>query len=150
VKVVTSEDVIETLKANGKGWSDDVGDMLALPRKLFVMRSEEASFYSGDLRFGIMGINSALAAGKLSARETDYGIALYSTGGSIYFVLADLKRRIIVRERVFCIHDKPPEKDWAEVKERIGNALSLATSDLKEGSVIISDQIVRKVKLSSV
>jgi hypothetical protein len=146
VKKINSSEVISTLKANGKGWTDDIAEMLSIPQKLFMMRTDSGTFYSTDERFGMSGIMS-LGPGPLKAQKTDYGIALYSTGGSVYFVLADIGRKIIVRERLFCIHDDPPEKDWSKVKERIASALSAAAEE-KEGSVIISDQQLRKAKLA--
>lgn len=136
IQKVSSSEVIATLRANGKGWSEDMAALLSLPQQLFMMKTESGTFYSSDERFGISGM---LAPGPLRAQKGEYGIALYSTnGGKIYFVLADIGRRIIVRETLFSIHDEPPQKDWSGVKERIESALSSAAGE-KEGVVILSD-----------
>ena len=146
MRTVSSEDIVAELKATGRGWTEDIRGLLAVPPQLFVRKSAEGSYYSKDLRFGITEILSGLDSGPIKARPTDYGIALYSTGGGVYFVLADLGRRIIIRERLFSIHDKPPERDWKEIKERIRDALSIAAGD--KGHAVVSDGMVRKVSIS--
>jgi hypothetical protein len=139
-------DVIATLKASGMEWTDEILPLLSIPEHILMLQTDSGTFYSADERFGILGIPAALGPGPLSCQKTDYGIALYSTGGNAYFILADLSRRIIVRERIFSIHDNPPEKDWNIVLEKIRAALS-AAMDAKE-DVVISDQGLRKVRLS--
>ena len=150
-KTVGAQELVSTLKSAGRGWTDDMPGLLALPeRTLVMMKTEDTAYYSKDLRFGIASILSKLdSGGPINASDNEYGIALYSTGGSVYFVLADIGRKIIVRERMFCIHEKPQEKDWKDVKLNMDSALVFAAS-AEKGTVIVSDAgSIRKAKLES-
>jgi hypothetical protein len=145
---VGPEEVISTLKSIGKDWTDDIPSLLRLPERLFMLKSGDGTYYSGDERFGIMGIPAALGPEPLKAGKGDYGIALYSTGGgSVYFVLEDMSRGIIVRERIYCIHEKPPEGSWASVRGHIEAAL--AASSAHKGSVAVHDLSLRVLRQSS-
>ncbi|MEW6721920.1 MAG: hypothetical protein AB1324_01520 [Candidatus Micrarchaeota archaeon] len=148
---VDSGEVIAVLRATGKGWTDDIRELLRLPAQLYMIRTGDGTFYSSDERLGILGIPAALGPEPLKAEKIDYGIALYSTGGSVYFILADMERRIIVRERMFCIHEKPPETDWTLVKEGIQSALSASESETarKQGLIAVFDRALKLVKMSS-
>jgi hypothetical protein len=150
VREVGSEDVIKALRSVGKGWTDDIGEMLGLPSRLFMESADDATYYSADRSFGIKSILSSFRSDSVDASATDYGIALYSSGSSVYFVFADLKRRLVVRERMFCFHENPPERDWSAVKERLSAALSMAGSDSirNGGLIVVSDQYVRPMRLA--
>lgn len=148
LKTVGSEDVIDALKGIGRGWTEDIRGLLSLPPRLFMKRSDEGTLYSRDLRFGIEDVLASMDSGSLKARMTDYGIAVYSTGGGeVLLVFADLGRRVVIREKLFSIHDKPPEKDWKGISGRMQDALSIAAPE-KEGTAILWDEIIRKVKVS--
>jgi hypothetical protein len=147
---VTSGEVLGELRRIGKGWDDEIESLLELPATLLRSSGEGAKYYSKEESFGIGDVVIGLRYGSLGLPKTNYGIAVYDTSGSVYFVLVDMRRRIIVRERLYCIHDQPPEKDWAAVKEAIKDASSLASSESsrKGTAIAIYDGILRSVPAS--
>lgn len=147
IRKVSSEDVAGALRQVGRDWSEDIRGALRIPAQLYMLKTVDGTFYSADDRFSITGIPAALGPEPLKAEKNDYGIALYSTGGSVYFVLEDMNRGIIVRERIYCIHDTPPEGSWAAVGQAVRAALDAAGS--KKGMVAAYDQGLRMLKPSA-
>ncbi len=123
---VSSKQVLGTLKAYGKGWDAELEKLLNVPDRLFMLEMDDATYYSSENRFGFSDMMLSMGSGTLKRPPADYGIALYGKGGSVYFILADMNRRIVVRERLHCIHENPPERDWGQVKAKIKDALALA------------------------
>ncbi len=144
VRKVSSADVVSALRQIGRGWSDDIQRALGIPDQMYMLKTGDGTFYSADERFSIMGIPAALGPEPLKAEKNDYGIALYSTGGSVYFVLEDMSRGIIVRERIYCIHERPPEGSWEPVGQAIRAALEAAGSH--KGMVAAYDKTLRMLK----
>jgi hypothetical protein len=147
IKMVSADDAAATLSQIGRDWSEDIKRELSIPQKLYSMKTSDATFYSSNERFSIMGVPAALGSQPLKAEKGDYGIALYSSGGSVYFVLEDMNRGIIVRERIYCIHDTPPEGSWTAVREAVRAALDASGS--KKGMVAAYDLTLRMLKPSA-
>lgn len=148
---VSSGAVLEELRSMGKGWDKEIESLLELPATLLRSSGDGVKYYSKEESFGIGDVVLGLRYGNLGLPKTGYGIAVYDTSGSVYFVLVDMRRRIIVRERLFCIHDEPPEKDWAAIKNAIRAASSLSSAEpaRKEGAIAVSDGTLRTVPLSA-
>ncbi len=148
---ISSGEVLGELRSLGKGWDKETEALLELPATLLRSSGEGAKYYSKEEGFGIGDVVLGLRYGNLGLPKTGYGIAIYDTSGSVYFVLVDMRRRIIVRERLYCIHDEPPEKDWSSVRSAIRAASSLASGDAarKEGAIAISDGALRTVPASA-
>ncbi len=147
VRKVSSDEVVGALRQIGRDWSEDIRRDLRIPGQMYMLKTGDGTFYSADDRFSIMGIPAALGPEPLKAEKNDYGIALYSSGGSVYFVLEDMSRGIIVRERIYCIHERPPEGSWEPVGRAIRAALDAAGSH--KGMVAAYDQTLRMLKPSA-
>ncbi len=125
---VPKAQVVSELKALGTGWDDETEALLAIPGELFRNSGEGTIYFSKEKEFGISDIALGLAYGRVGKPKTEYGIAIHDTAGNTYFILADMKRRIIVKERLSGLHDQPSEKDWSVVKRAISAAAALASS----------------------
>jgi hypothetical protein len=149
VRLVSSKEVLNRLKGLGRGWDEEIERLFSMPASLYQGTAETSGYYSEDRGFGIISLVRGMDAGSfVIPSKTSYGVAIYEKAGSVYFVLADLGRRIIVRERMLDYSDEPPEKGWSAVKEKIMAALSLAGSDRarNEGLIAVYDGILKTVK----
>ncbi len=147
-QVVSGTDLIDAMRAQGTDWDERLAKLVNAPASLHKRSVDGMTQYSKSGRFEIDSILSGLALHRVGAGLTDFGAAFYSTQGSVYFVFADMERRVIVKERVFCIHETPPEKSWRSVAGHIEAALSYAQSDelRKNGLVAVYDQMLSAVK----
>lgn len=145
-RTVPGEDLINAMKAHGADWDDSVARLINAPQTLFKRSVGGMTQYSKSGKFDIDRIVSDLALHNLSSGLTDFGAAFYSTQGSVYFVFADMERRVIVKERLFCIHETPPERSWREVAEHIEAALSYAQDKASKGLVAVYDQMLSAMK----
>ncbi len=126
---ISSKQVFKTLKVLGKGWSGEFERLLAAPEELFYYFDEGSSSeqFSSDKRFGLAALAHCIPEGRLVVPECEYGILLYETASTVYFVLFDKKRRIAVREPIKCYHESPPEGDWKEVREHLKSTIERAS-----------------------
>jgi hypothetical protein len=140
VQTVSRAEAVEVLKSLGKGWSKEVEAILAMPDRLYSVQEDDGRYFSRDESFGIFGAVAAMPLrGRMSVKSDDYGIAIYGSAGKIFVLLLDMGRRIAVKETLYCIHDKPPEKDWGVMASKIKSAASTATA-LKGNKAVLSDQ----------
>lgn len=149
VRLVSSKELINRLKGIGRGWDEDLEKLFSMPASLYQGNAETSGYYSEDRGFGIINLVRGMEAGSfVIPSKTSYGVAIYEKAGSVYFVLADMRRRIIVRERMVDYSSEAPERDWDAVKKEILAALSLAQSDRarNEGLIAVYDGILRQVK----
>ncbi|MFN7991177.1 MAG: hypothetical protein U0R44_03385 [Candidatus Micrarchaeia archaeon] len=141
---VSRSKVIEELRGLGRGWTEDIAALLGLPQELYRSSGEGTIYFSKEREFGIGETALGLSSGRLRAPKTQYGIAIHDRAGSVYIILVDMQRRIIVRERLFCMHDQPPEKDWGAVKTAILSAGALMTdAERGKGSIAVFDGSAR-------
>ncbi|MEW6722703.1 MAG: hypothetical protein AB1324_05565 [Candidatus Micrarchaeota archaeon] len=127
VKVDRSS-LINALKGFGEGFDEELEQLLQVPEKLYLTTGGAYRHYSKDEKGGIGFLMQGLQVGKLYAPDTEFGVVLYETASTIYVVIADSKRRVVVRGRLQCLYDEEMAKDWAPVKEDLKAALSLASS----------------------
>lgn len=119
---VSSEGMMKAIKNLAAGWDSELENLLAPPESLF--RSDGYGIiFSSDKEFKIDRIVSDLSRGRLSEDYRTYGIFVYETSSTVYFVLADTKRRIIVKQRLSSLHT-PDIEGWKGVKRAIKDALS--------------------------
>ena len=144
-KTVSYGEVLEELRGMGKGWDKETESLLGLPATLFRTSGDGARYYSKEESFAIGDVVLGLRYGELGTPRTSYGIAVYDTSGTTYLVLVDMRRRIIVRERLYCVHDEPPEKDWSAVKDAIRAAAALSAGD--PAIIAVSDGTLRTLAL---
>jgi hypothetical protein len=126
---VPGSSVINALKGYGEGFDSELEKLLEVPEKMFYFAGPASQQYSKEENGGVGHLVQGLETGKFYAPGTDYGIALYETASTIYVVIADAKRRVVVRGRLQCYHDEDMAKDWAPIKEGLKAALALASSE---------------------
>lgn len=137
VRIAPANEVIARLSGLGRNWTPDIAKVLAVPARLMVSESDTAAYYTSDTN-GSMG-NIVLAINARAKPDKPgfvYGLAIYETGNSTYLVIADMKRRIIVRERLSCYQNQPVGDDWNRVNRAITAAVSAAH---KSTGMIFSD-----------
>ncbi|MEW6035401.1 MAG: hypothetical protein AB1529_02200 [Candidatus Micrarchaeota archaeon] len=136
---VSREDAASGLAGYAQNWSEDVKAALALPARLYRREAGNAITLSDDAGFGINAVLARFLSSGHMDRKPDmgYGIAVYETTSTVYLVLADMGRRIMVREPLMRYMDKPQKKDWAEVAGAIRAAEAAAKA--KPGRVAVSD-----------
>ncbi len=143
---VSSADVIKRLKGLARGWDSELESKLSMPAMLYESTGGSSQYYSSDANFSISNILMSLAMGASpDVSGMSYGLGLHERAGTVYFVLADPERRIIVRQRIVCYHNTPPELDWGAVKSAIRSAEAGASSEdaRKGGLVAIYDGSLR-------
>jgi hypothetical protein len=148
---VRGSDVVKSLSFRGKGWDNESETLLAVPDTLYRFEGEGTFTYSSDRQSGIGGLIRALRNGSQYIRpKADYGITLYETASTTYFVLFDASRKILVRAILHCYHDKPPEKNWSDIKQAIKTAVALSQSDegKKKDSLAVHDGFARIEKIA--
>ncbi|MCI0504164.1 hypothetical protein L0Y65_05655 [Candidatus Micrarchaeota archaeon] len=140
-----SQEVLRGFKMLANGWGSGVESALRLPPELFYSRGVGARFYSSCESSDLGGLLLGLGAGKLILPDTDYGIVLYETSSSVYFMLFDAKRRICVREPLMCFDSTPMEREWPKIRKSIDEATALAASDdaKKNGLFAVYDGTLR-------
>lgn len=145
---VSSKEMFERLKGLAPGWDKEMESLLSAPPTLELSSKAPAEYYSMSVNFEISEIISSAIDGRLRPTEKGYGIGLYEKANSVYFVFADLGRRIIVKDRIVCYQDDPPEGDWGTVKKAVKAALALAEKDdvKKKGLVAVYDGTLRTAR----
>ncbi len=147
VTLVRSKDAAEELKRFGTGWDMETESLLRLPDELFRMDSGQALSFSKGEPGGLSSALAAMERGSMPASLPEYCITVYETASSVFFVLCDMARRIFVREKIECIHDPVPQRDWSAVRERIKAAERAAAATKDKDTVALSDGPTRLVKL---
>jgi hypothetical protein len=136
--IVSGQDLLNVMKASGGAWDERLSGLIRPPETLYKRNVDGMTQYSSNGRFEIVDVLAGLPFGKISGSLTDFGAAFYSTQGSVYFVFADMERKVVVKERVFCIHENPPEKGWSEIADRLADAISYSEQAKKKG-IVVSD-----------
>jgi hypothetical protein len=114
---IQRKELIEALRSTGTGWDAEAKELLAIPEMLFKLEAEDATYYCASDDFsGLFHVLSALASGKKIEALPEFGLALYSTGGSVFLVFADAHRNIVLKEKMFCVHEQPHEKSWEVIR----------------------------------
>jgi hypothetical protein len=136
---ISQDEAASGLSGYAQGWSDEAKSALALPQRLYKREGENTVMLSGDAGFGISALLVGfLAAGRIDRKpDIGYGIAVYETTSTLYFVLADMGRRIIVREPLVRYMDKAQKKEWRAVAGAIRAAEAAAKAN--PGKVAVSD-----------
>jgi hypothetical protein len=125
----TRRQVHDGLRMLANGWNGGIEAALCVPSELLLFEGTGTRFYSTTENSNLSALLSGLGMGKLFLPETPYGIVLHETASTINFVLFDAKRRIVVRDRLLCYHDDPPQRDWSVVKNHVDAALALAGAE---------------------
>jgi hypothetical protein len=143
----SAQQVIQGFKMLSRGWDSTVEASISVPSELFFSEGVATRFYSKDENPDLSSLVRGLGSGKVFLPNTDYGIVLYETTSTVYFVLFDAERRIVVREALFCHGGNPPERDWSKIRRSIDSAAaSAATEDaVKKGQYAVYDGALKMV-----
>jgi hypothetical protein len=144
----SSEQVTNAFRMLARGWDGAIEKSLSVPDNMLYFEGANARFYSSceDGRLGNLLIG--LGTGRLILPNADFGIILYETSSTVYLVLFDARRRILVRESLLCYHNDPPEREWSSIRKSVESAIALARSDdaKKKGLFAVHDGTLRLVK----
>ncbi|MEW6035943.1 MAG: hypothetical protein AB1529_04990 [Candidatus Micrarchaeota archaeon] len=147
---VTSSELVRRLSALGKNWDAELERLLGIPPMMLVSSGGAAQYYSSDADFSISSIVLSLVHNAPLPRNTEaFGIALMETANNTYIVIADMKRRVIVKKRLMSIQAEA-SLDWAEVKSELKSALARAGQEdaKKEGLVAVYDSSLRTMRMA--
>lgn len=143
---VPKQDLISKLQRMAPGWNAETEKIFALPDTLFKIEEDAATYYSKSESFGVGDVLNGLQLGRFASPLPDYAVGLFSTGGTAQIVLIDSSRNIIVRGKLFSVHDSKPEKDWSSFTQSVKSALAVAAQAKKEGAVAVFDGILKMMK----
>lgn len=141
----SSEQVTNSFRMLARGWDGDIEMALSVPPEMFYFEGTNTRFYSMNEKAEMGNLLIGLGTGRLIKPKTDYGIILYETSSTVYMVLYDARRRILVRESLLCYHNDPPEREWSSIKKSVESALALARSEdaRKKGLFAVYDGTLR-------
>ncbi len=135
--LVAGKDVAAELKRISRGWDDELEGLLGLRPNMFRLQTESGTFYCSDSKMSISPAIAAFDSGRLGRPQTEYGIVVHEKRDITTFILVDMKRRIMVRERLVNMQDETPTHDWSDIKRKIKSSLAMAESDsAKKGSLV--------------
>ncbi|MCI0503380.1 hypothetical protein L0Y65_01560 [Candidatus Micrarchaeota archaeon] len=125
--------------------SPNLRTMLCLPSKLFRHGGAEDVSFSTEPDLGIDAFANSLlqsASTELTGRLPDFGIAMTSLGGTVFAVLVDSKRGLIVAESVRGMHDEAGSWDMFEsaLKRALGNSEALKSQGARFRFVLEGDR----------
>ncbi len=145
---ITSAELAKQLSALGKNWDKELEGLLDMPSVMLVSSGGTAQYYSNDINFTISEIVSNLLRNASLPRSAEaFGIARIETANNTYIVIADMRRRVIVKKRLMSIQSEVT-LDWADVKSELKSALAAAEDAKKEGLVAVYDGSLRTVKMA--
>ncbi|MCI0561627.1 MAG: hypothetical protein MN733_24320 [Nitrososphaera sp.] len=148
-RIISSVELFVRLKGRGRDWDAEMEKLLAPPPNLYENSGGSSQYFSKDRTFGISEVVLNLRHGAhINPKETEYGIALYETPNIVYFVLVDMSRRIVVKERIQSLQSDPPELSWTAVKAAIKYAASVAERTDRK-SFVLYDGIPRVLEHSA-
>jgi hypothetical protein len=127
---VSGADVANALTGLARGWSKNIESALWIPKELYHRRDSASGseFYSQEPSFGIIDFVQNLRGMGAARPATGYGIAMYETAGSQYFVFVDMKRRIAFRGVLQSYHE-PGKRSWDEILSGIKSAEQAAAAN---------------------
>ena len=136
--LMAGKDVAAELKRISKGWDDELEGLLGLKQNLFKLQTESGTFYCSDSRMSLSPAIMAFDTGRLGRPETEYGIVLHEKRDITTFILIDMGRRIMVRERLVNMQEQDPSRDWSDIKRKIKSCLSMADSEAAKKSSLVA------------
>lgn len=130
-------DLVEILRSTGKDWSDDIEALLQIPNGLCRWQRSDGRYFATRPEFEIEYL-CGLRIDRVRGLKDDYGVGVFSTASKVIFVLADMRRRVVVHAPLYCFHEHPPEQSWSDATTAIERALSAAEA-VTPGHVVAFD-----------
>lgn len=148
-RILSSAEMFNRIKGYGREWDAETEKLISPPPNLYENSGGATQYFSRDISFGISSVVFGFIHGAHpEPKKNDYGVALYEKTGTLYFVLLDMSRKIIVKERILSYQHDPPQQSWANVREAIRYALSAAKT-AKQDEVIVFDGTARVEKIEA-
>ncbi|MBI2079911.1 hypothetical protein HYT84_04035 [Candidatus Micrarchaeota archaeon] len=141
LEVVSRTEVVERLKSLGNGWGDLVERKLGLPKgNLYRGKTENSEFYLDvkDSSKIIEVLQWVLVGGETPASWPGYAIALHETANSVYVILIDGRKGIVVREMVSSIQNSGMQ-GWLEVGAAIDAAVTETLKEQNRGRIVVNN-----------
>jgi hypothetical protein len=130
VRKVSSADALSKIRDIAAGWKDDFGKLLGLPRELYFYNEGNLLVLSKDETLSVMKFLPAMRLGGEPPKDISaYGIIIYETSSSAFFVFVDTDRRIAVKESIASFHSG--REDWSHIMELVREAVSISDSEPK-------------------
>lgn len=146
-RILSSVELFSRLRGLGRDWDSEMEKLLATPPNIYENSGGTSQYFSKDIAFGISDIVLGLVhSAAVMPKQNEYGIALYEKANTTYFVLVDMSRRIVVKERIQSIQSDPPEQSWGAVKQAIKYAVSVAEKAGAD-SFVLFDGTPRIIKI---
>jgi hypothetical protein len=141
-KEVPGSEAIAFLRSIGTGWDVELERLLAVPGRLFHLRTGPYTQYSSTDNMDMGAIFQSLrAGGKSFSTGMEYGFMVYDSASATHFLLFDAKRRIVVRD-IVQVYDEDGGQSWAGIKQAMLLALKRAGGEtaVKEGLIAVYDR----------
>jgi len=146
-RTIKPAEILARLSGLGKGFNDETRSLLSVPGLLFERSGNTSVYYSVDLDFGVADVTDQLIRGiSPTPSENDYGIALYERANSTYFVLVDMRKRIVIHERLSSYQGDPSDVIWSHINETIKSALALAKKTPNDGSFVLFSGTMKVIR----
>lgn len=143
---ISPKEAASRIRGYGKGWDEELEALFAFPEKLYLLEGDGWAAFSKEKDFGVSKVAGEIGRrGAFSKPETEYGISLSETTSTLYLVLVDMARRVVIRFAVQRLQDSPPEKDWGEFKSALKSCIDVAKGD--KNIIAYHDGMLRQVRL---
>ncbi|MBU0527060.1 hypothetical protein KKE92_01140 [Candidatus Micrarchaeota archaeon] len=146
-RTIKPTEVLARLSGLGKGFNEETQSLLSVPGLLFERSGNTSVYYSVDLDFGVADITSQILHSiPPTPSKNDYGIALYERANTTYFVLVDMRKRIIVHERLSSYQTDSSDISWEHINETIKSAIALAKKTPDGGSFVLFNGTLKVIR----
>lgn len=129
-----------------QNWSASVEEALNLPKSLHRFATGSSVSFCSDEKSSLGPAIDALAQGELKGKVSGYGIIVNSTASTTSIVVVDMSRRIIVRETLGCLHDRPQQREWATLSASINAAAKAAKETGPDTVIAIDNGSIRRIR----
>ncbi|MEW6722708.1 MAG: hypothetical protein AB1324_05590 [Candidatus Micrarchaeota archaeon] len=139
-----ASEVASRLSTKAGGWHEEFAETLGLRKSMFVFNEGNLLVFSGDPDLSVMKFLPAMRFGGAPPKDIKaYGIAIYETSGTAYFVFVDTERRVAVKDSIASYMSESRD-DWGRLMDLVGEALAIAESPAaKPGKkFVLIDQVL--------
>jgi len=146
-RTIKPTEVFARLSGLCKGLNEETRSLLSVPGLLFERSGNTSVYYSVSLDFRVADIlDQILHNVHPTPSENDYGIGLYERSNTTYFVLVDMRRRIVVHERLNSYQGDPSDTSWEHINETIKSAVALAKKTPNDGSFVLFNGTLKVIR----
>ncbi|MFN7991373.1 MAG: hypothetical protein U0R44_04425 [Candidatus Micrarchaeia archaeon] len=138
VKAVPRDSVVAQLRDLASGWKQGYEKTLNMPGQLYSFQEGTLLAFSSDERMRALDFLPSMRSGGAPPGGIDaYGLIVYETSSSAYFLLVDTGRGILVKGQIASFHSGEKE-DWGRFMGSVEKALGLA----RPGKIAVVDTVL--------